>query len=404
MSLNKSGQINGKIAQKIIENMEHRVDKSSTIAIAMSGGIDSTAVAMFLVDAGYHCFGVSMKLFDDEQDILLAKNLANTLGIEHHVVDLSKSFKDIVVNQFADSYNMGRTPNPCVICNEHIKFGKLLDYALDNGAELMVTGHYARVYKDEITQKYLLLKGKASRKDQAYPLHRLSQKQLSKLVFPLGEINNKKEIYDMLITRQLIHPRKDESMGICFAPVSGYTSLLQEIAPNTVIKGNICDISGNIIGEHSGTANYTIGQKKGIDINFHELLKIYPDTFSSENVIKKSNYVVLSIDAKNNSIVVGDEKYLYKTKIYLNDVNVISGNISDILHKKYTWKHCHWGYFFTGRLMLSDIDDYLYVILCDQAQRGATNGQYAVCYDGDRVLGGGCICGSSYDPNVKGDK
>ncbi len=391
--------------------------ETKRVAIALSGGIDSAAVAMMLIEQGFDCFGISMKLFNsknkklhdsESDDISRAGKIAGRLGIRHYVVDLSREFYEIVVNDFIESYANGYTPNPCVVCNEYIKFGLLLDKAIELGADLMATGHYARVCQNHLNDKYELYRGRASKKDQGYPLHRLSQKELSRLIFPLGELNSKDRVYDLVRKSELSHifdGYNNESMGICFAPNNGYTQIFKNMAPQIVKEGAIVNIDGKIIGRHKGTAYYTIGQRKGINkgINKEKINlqneNIRDNKIKCKDVMKKSSYineyrknnVVLSIDARKNQIMVGEEIYLYKNKIYLEDVKCICSDIDDIMGEYLTWKHCHWGIEFIGQL-LNDNDKLF--IKCVDAQRAPTNGQYAVAYDGDKIIGGGRIVGS----------
>ncbi len=355
------------------------------IAIALSGGIDSAAVALILKNRGFDCFGVSMQLFKPNKlqynkindDILLASKIADKLCMTHYIIDVSSEFEEIVVNDFANEYSNARTPNPCVVCNQKIKLGLLLNKAIQMGADIMATGHYARVRYNSNIDKYELLRGAADNKDQAYPLHRLSQYQLSRLMFPLGEFESKEDIYKLISNSELsslFEGQKRESMGVCFASAKGYADTIKQIVPQAFKEGAIVNVKGQIIGRHKGIAYYTIGQKKGININN----------------LKKNNdkNVVVSIDAKKNQIMVGDESKLYKNRIYLNDFNKVDGCLNDIVGKSLVWKHCHWGNPFSGDIAMDDNKIY---IDCDLPQRAPANGQYAVAYDGDKIIGGGRI-------------
>ncbi|HIE13303.1 MAG TPA: tRNA 2-thiouridine(34) synthase MnmA [Desulfotomaculum sp.] len=270
------------------------------VAVALSGGMDSTAAAIILQEEGYRVFGVTMLVAGN--DPAKAAETAAALGIEHHVFDLREEFKTAVIDCFAEAYLAGRTPNPCVVCNPQIKFGALMRRALSLGARYFATGHYARVWKDAGTHRYLLGRGLDAKKDQSYVLYALEQKQLRHLLFPMG--TRTKEEAREIVRRRGLKTADRESQEICFVPEGDYRRLLQR-AGGGGRPGPIIDHQGKILGRHHGLPCYTVGQRRGLGIAAG-----YP-------------LYVLAIDPDRNAVIVGPESLLYKDRCIVGETNFI---------------------------------------------------------------------------------
>ncbi len=267
------------------------------IAVGLSGGIDSSTAIIRLHEQGHDVIGISMKAFDHDQgygkdtsaqDALDAKQLCQSLGLNHHVIDVQEDFYQIIINYFINDYLKGRTPNPCLFCNPEIKFKRLLEAAQNLGYDYLATGHYAIVEKHN--DDVILKKGIDPLKDQAYFLSRLTPAILKQCIFPLGETLKKDNIV-FLEQRNLAISEKRESHEICFVPTRDYTEFLKEKVGQKIIPGDILDESGKIVGEHSGIPYYTIGQRRGLNAAFGKpvyVRKLIPET---------------------NSIVIGEKPY-----------------------------------------------------------------------------------------------
>jgi tRNA-specific 2-thiouridylase len=345
------------------------------VMVAMSGGVDSSVAAALLLEKGYDVAGVTLKLWSGMSETVIsdARRVAEVLGIPHHVLDLSDEFNRRVIEYFTSEYTRGRTPNPCIICNRHIKFGVLLEYSLSKGIEFLATGHYAIVCFDGERRRYILKKAKFPEKDQSYMLYRLTQPQLSKIILPLGEYS-KDEIRQISRTMDLPTASKSDSQEICFIPDNNYSKFIQDNTKGRIEPGNFIDTKGNVIGRHKGIINYTIGQRKGLGIAFG-----------------KPMYVV-AIDAVSNNVVLGDETEVYSDSLIASDVNFIS--ISSLAGEKrvkakirYSSKGAD------ARISPCAQDDVK--VEFDSPQRAVTPGQSVVFYDGDIVVGGGIIKSSS---------
>ena len=289
----------------------------------MSGGVDSSLAALLLKEKDYEVIGITLKLWDYSEvggdqykdgrccsleSISDARNVCHKIGAPHYVLDFTEEFKQKVISNFVDEYKRGRTPNPCILCNTEIKWKLLWNKAKELGAEYLATGHYARIKYSEENKRFLLLKGIDSRKDQSYALWELSQENLSKTLFPLGELT-KKETRELAKRYNLKTALKEESQEICFVPDDDYSRFLQEwtFKSGEVIKpGPVYDLEKNRLGEHKGIPFYTIGQRRGLNIAFG-----------------KPMYVV-KIDPEENAIYVGENKDLFKTTFVVSQVNWIS--------------------------------------------------------------------------------
>lgn len=348
------------------------------VVVGMSGGVDSTATAYLLKKKGYEVIGVTMLLFDayDESGNVIvpsfvadAKRVSEKMGIEHFVLDLRNEFKNLVVDDFIMEYKAGNTPNPCVVCNKHIKYGALVEYAKSLGAYYFATGHYANIVQDKETGRYLVKRGISDRKDQAYVLHSLSQDILQHIMLPLGEYHNKEDVRKIALNVEDFISKKTDSWGICFIPDGNHRTFLNEIGVSSE-PGEAVDINGNVLGTHNGLCNYTIGQKRNLGIK-----------------LDKTMFVV-EIDAKNNRLVLGDDEDTFSSEIIVENVNFIKfDKLSEPLRCKI--KVCHWGYYLDGVVFAND-DNGVRVVF-DEKIRAATRGQAAVFYIDNEVIGGGRI-------------
>lgn len=261
--------------------------------VAMSGGVDSSVAAAFMKEKGYEVTGVTMKLYDNEDihiskektccslsDIEDARNVAYRLDFPYYVFNFKAEFQSKVIDKFVHCYKCGMTPNPCIDCNRYLKFEELYRRAKILGCDVIVTGHYARIQLDEATGKYQLLKGVDDAKDQSYVLYHMTQEQLAHTAFPLGEYT-KDEIREKAKAYNLLNARKKDSQDICFIPDGNHKKFIEKYTGEKIGEGNFVDIHGKVVGHHQGYYRYTIGQRKGINVNRegkHYVLEIRPET------------------------------------------------------------------------------------------------------------------------------
>ena len=338
--------------------------------VGMSGGVDSSVTAVLLKEQGYSVAGVTLSLcgYGDEQNFKDAKSVCDNLGLPHFTFDLKKEFSQFVIENFTNSYINGKTPNPCIECNRYIKFGKMIDLAEENGYAKIATGHYARIKKD-CNGRYLLYKAKDLSKDQSYVLYNLSQHQLSKAIFPLGEVT-KAQVREKAESLKLINFDRPDSQDICFVPDGDYASFIENNLNFVAAKGEYVDINGNFIGEHKGVIRYTIGQRKGLGI-----------------ALGKPTFVI-DKDSQTNRVVLGDEEYLFKRTVIVENTNFIPFDKleSDMrVTAKLRYRHIE------QPATVIPIGENKVKIEFDEPQRAASPGQAAVFYNGDLVVGGGAI-------------
>ncbi len=336
--------------------------------IAMSGGVDSSVAAWLTQQAGFSCVGAMMHLHTllDTTD---AQAVADRLQIPLHILDFTERFRGTVVSDFIGSYESGRTPNPCILCNKQLKFGALLDVALDLGCDCIVTGHYARIRKDEITGRYLLCKAADSTKDQSYFLYSLDQHQLSHSRFPLGEIC-KEQARQIALAQGFVNAKKKDSQDICFIPDGDYMTFLESQRGFPYPAGPFLDLQGNAIGSHRGAVAYTRGQRKGLGLAMGE--PVY----------------VCSKDMEKNTVTVGPDAALHSTSLLASGLNWIAfAKLDAPLRCKAKAR----SRMIEQPATVYPMEDGAVKVVFDAPQRALTTGQAVVFYEGDTVLGGGMI-------------
>ena len=357
--------------------------KDTRVIVAMSGGVDSSVVAVMLKKQGYDVVGITLQLYDHGeaikkknaccagQDIHDAKNVANEFDFPHYVLDYESRFKQDVIDNFADAYVKGLTPIPCVTCNQTVKFKDLLDTAKDLGADCMATGHYiqqiAGKYKNE------LHRGLDQSKDQSYFLFATTQEQLDFLRFPLGGMD-KTETRELAISYGLSVAGKPDSQDICFVPDGNYADLVAKLRPESVVEGNIVHVDGTILGKHNGIINYTIGQRKGLGIGGRK-----EDT---------SPLYVVTLKANTQEVIVGGREFLGLKTIAINNINWVgdkplSEEAQEVLIKiRNSMKPIE-----ATVCLNNDICEVEFT----EPEFGVSPGQACVFYHDERMLGGGWI-------------
>ena len=365
---------------------------TKTIAVAMSGGVDSSAVAAMLRSEGHTVVGLTMQLWNQRRlaghegmpesvqgrccsldDVYDARRVAETIGIPYYVVNQEDRFERDVVRPFIDEYLSGRTPIPCSLCNNHLKFDQLLLVAQQIGADFLATGHYARVEFDELTGRWLLKRPVDVAKDQTYFLFGLTQDQLSRTLFPLGEMT-KPQVRELARSHGLALADKPDSQEICFVPGGDYKNFLNayleeqgESLPDTT--GELVTTDGRVIGEHGGIHNFTVGQRKGL------------------GVATGSPLYVLQIKGDTRQVVVGNQEDLYSRTLRVHNTNFISESPSEPTPVQVKIRHRHQAALATIEMAAEDE----VLVTFAEPQRAVTPGQAAVFYDNEVVVGGGWI-------------
>lgn len=353
------------------------------VMLAMSGGVDSS-VALLLLKEKYDLIGVTLKLFSDDEidnkneksrtccslaDVMDAKSVAAKCDVNHYTFNFKDKFKDEVIDRFVESYKKGQTPNPCINCNRYIKFSEMLMRAEMLECKYLATGHYARIDKDEANKRFLLKKAIDETKDQSYVLYHLTQEQLSKTLFPMGEIRKTKARL-LAEKSDFINSQKPDSQDICFVPDGNYIEFIERYTGNKAKAGDFIDTKGNVIGKHNGISHYTIGQRKGLGTAFGKPM------------------FVVDINTELNSVILGEEHELYQKSLIANDLNFISIDkltqplkVKGKIRYKQEEQPC----------TIIPNEDGTITAMFEEPQRAITPGQAVVFYDGDVVVCGGTI-------------
>lgn len=345
--------------------------------IAMSGGVDSSVSALLMKKKGYECIGVTMKLYDNEEEIQQEKTCCTLSDVEdaravcakidipYYVVNFKDSFQEKVIDKFVESYRCGCTPNPCIDCNRHLKFAGLYQRAKELECDVIVTGHYVRVQQDE--KGFHLLKGIDGTKDQSYVLYNLTSEQLAHTEFPLGGLT-KDEVRKIAEENGFVNARKKESQDICFIPQGDYRDFIEKTGKIQAGCGNFVDKQGNVVGTHQGYYKYTIGQRKGLGIS------------------AKTPYYVVEIIPERNEVVLGDNEDLFHKQLIADDFNWIE-EVEEGKEIQAKVRYAHKA----ASAVYHKLEDGRVAVTFAEPQRAFTKGQAVVLYDGEKVLGGGTI-------------
>ncbi len=334
------------------------------IAIGMSGGVDSSVGAYLLKEKGYEVIGVTMRLIEDEKtekSIEDAKRVCQELNIKHYVIDLVKEFRQIVINNFIDSYKSGKTPNPCVVCNKYFKFGLFYERVKELGINKIATGHYAQIENGKLKI------AQAKEKDQSYFLYGIKKEVLENIIFPLANYEDKSKIREIADKLNLSVKSKKDSQEICFVPNDDYIAFLNDNMNEKQPSGDICLEDGTVIGKHNGLINYTIGQRKGLGISYNEPL------------------YVIKIDELENRIIVGPNSKLYADTLVTTNINILLNEFNQKVYAK-----------IRSRAPLEEatvtIENDKMIVKFKNKQRAITRGQSVVIYnETGYCLGGGFI-------------
>lgn len=367
-----------------IKNQNQAGKKS--VLVGMSGGVDSAAAAALLQDAGYTATGCTLRLLNNDDigrelesgccsldDVEDARSAARRLGMDFFVFNFRDLFRHCVMDDFVNGYQAGRTPNPCIECNRHIKFNALLRRADELEIDYIATGHYARTDYDESNGRRRLLRGRDRKKDQSYVLYPLTQAQLSRLILPVGAYEKKAAVRELAAARGLSSARKPDSQDICFVPDGDYPAFLRRYGGMELVPGDFVDANGRVLGRHKGLACYTTGQRRGLGVSADRPL------------------YVLRKNAVSNTVVLGDESELYSAVVWAENFNWVSippqnQPIAVTAKTRYSQTEA-------AGILYPEADGRVRVEF-DEPQRAVTAGQSLVAYQGEAVIGGGIICQS----------
>lgn len=350
------------------------------VLVAMSGGVDSAVAALLIKNQGYDIGGITMKVWSDTEKIhddgnqtpdtncTDAKAIADLLGFPHHIVSYGDTFRQCVVERFLDDYVNGLTPNPCVECNKHIKFGMLYDSAVKLGYDMLATGHYAKIQKDACGN-YLLKKASDNNKDQSYFLWAIDKDILPHILFPLGEYS-KPQIREIAAQNGFSNAHRSDSQDICFIKDGEYAEFIKTHLLRDFPTGNFTDVDGNVIGKHSGIINYTIGQRKGLGVAFGKPM------------------FVGNKDVATNTVMLCTDEQLYKDTLTATNINILVDESFERpvrLQAKIRYRHT------PATATVMKTEENTLTVKFDIPQRAIAPGQSLVLYDGDTVVGGGII-------------
>lgn len=354
------------------------------VVVGMSGGVDSSVAAYLLKKQGYDVIGVTMQIWQDEDRCQIedsggccglsavedARKVANHLDIPYYVLNFKNEFKKNVIDYFIDEYAKGATPNPCIACNKYVKWESMLNKSLAIGADFIATGHYARIVTHPKTKRYSIKTANTDFKDQTYALYNLTQEQLARTLMPVGDYE-KTQIREIAKEIGLSVANKPDSQDICFVPDGDYAKFIKENSNIKIETGNFINQKGEILGQHKGIYNYTIGQRKGLGLAFGEPM------------------YVCEIKSDTNEVVLATNENLFKKNVLIKDFNCmcvedIKGDVKAFGKLRYSQKQ--------APCIIKKIDDNLVEAIFEEPQRAVTPGQAAVFYDEDEyVIGGGII-------------
>ncbi len=353
------------------------------VMLGMSGGVDSSAAAAVLLEQGYDVVGVTLQIWPDQGEerqkteggccslsaVDDARRVADRLGIPYYVLNFKDIFQQKVINYFNHEYIMGRTPNPCIACNRFVKFEAMLQKAISMEMDYVATGHYARIAYDQASGRYLLKKSVTSAKDQTYALYTMTQEQLARTLFPIGDFT-KDKVRELAKNIGLSVATKPDSQEICFVEDNDYGRYISENTDADIKPGCFVDRDGKKLGMHKGIIHYTVGQRKGLGIAFGKPM------------------FVVAINPQDNTVVLGDEREVFSPELTASDVNYIS--ISELKDEmrvsakiRYSARE--------AAAVIRPLQDGRVSVLFDEPQRAITPGQSVVFYDGDVIVGGGII-------------
>lgn len=338
--------------------------------IAMSGGVDSSVAALLTQEAGYEIAGMTLRLCESADDSAIqdASTVAGALDIPFTVMDFREDFEAQVVRRFIDAYEHGETPNPCVYCNRHIKFQKILQEALKSGYDTVVTGHYAVIEQNADNGRMVLKKSRDAKKDQSYMLYALTQEQLAHVYFPLGDLT-KDEVRQIAAKHGFVNADRGDSQDICFIPDGDYAGFIRSHSGKDPVPGNFVGTTGEVYGRHKGIIHYTIGQRKGLGLSFPEPM------------------YVGGIDPERNEVLLCRHEALFSRELTANQINFVAYEIDGPTREKAKIRYHHT----EQPATVTRTGENSISVVFDEPQRAVTKGQAVVLYDEDRVVGGGII-------------